>query len=57
MTMPHQQFRHGDIIKSLAVRKGRFTREHYGRLIDIQLKVKVRMGKEEELLCLSTKMM
>ncbi|KAK5828942.1 hypothetical protein F5H01DRAFT_408423 [Linnemannia elongata] len=36
MTTPHQQFRHGDIIESLAMRKDRITGEHYSQVIDIQ---------------------
>ncbi|KAF9138704.1 hypothetical protein BGX30_008830, partial [Mortierella sp. GBA39] len=36
MTTPHQRFRHGDIIESLAMRKDKITGEHYSRVIDIQ---------------------
>ncbi|KAF9134669.1 hypothetical protein BGW39_006258 [Mortierella sp. 14UC] len=33
---PHQQFRHGDIVESLAVRKDKITGQFYSRLVDIQ---------------------
>ncbi|KAF9087006.1 hypothetical protein BGX29_001099 [Mortierella sp. GBA35] len=33
---PHQRFRHGDIVESLAVRRDKTTGEHFSQLIDIQ---------------------